>query len=81
MGRSFFTDHHCYHAKEIETLASRARAAGAEALATTAKDAVRMEGLVPDAPGLPILVLHIAVSFSNEDRFSQQLLEAAGRAA
>ncbi len=80
-GRSFFTDHHRYHAKEIETLAARARAEGAEALATTAKDAVRLEGLVPDALGLPILVLDIAVSFSDEKRFSQQLLEAVGRAA
>ena len=81
VARAFFTDHHCYHAGEIETLAARARAAGAVALATTAKDAVRLEGLVPEALGLPILVLHIAVSFSDEGRFSRRLLEAVEGAA
>jgi tetraacyldisaccharide 4'-kinase len=81
VGRAFFTDHHRYRAREVEGLAARARAGGAEALVTTAKDAVRLEGLVSVAPSVPIVVLHIAVSFSDEPRFSQQLLEAVGRAA
>ncbi len=80
-GREFFTDHHRYHRSEIEALASRARATGAEALATTAKDAVRLEGLAPDTSGLPVLVFHVAAAISDEDRFHQQLLEAVGRAA
>jgi tetraacyldisaccharide 4'-kinase len=79
--RAFFTDHHRYHAREVERLAARARAGGAEALVTTAKDAVRLEGQVSDRPDLPIVVLHIAVSFSDELRFSRKLLEAVGRAA
>ena len=81
VGHSFFTDHHRYHPKEIETLVARARAEGAEALATTAKDAVRLEGVVPGTAALPILVLHVAVSISDEGRFSRRLLEAVGRAA
>jgi tetraacyldisaccharide 4'-kinase len=80
-GREFFTDHHRYHRLEIEALASRARAAGAEALATTAKDAVRLEGLAPDTSGLPVLVFHVAAAVSDEERFRQRLLEAVKRAA
>jgi tetraacyldisaccharide 4'-kinase len=80
-GREFFTDHHRYHRLEIEALAARARATGAEALATTAKDAVRLEGLAPDTSGLPVLVFHVAAAISEEDRFRRKLLEAVGRAA
>jgi tetraacyldisaccharide 4'-kinase len=80
-GREFFTDHHRYHRSEIEALASRARATGAEALATTAKDAVRLEGLAPDTSGLPVLVFHVAAAISDEDRFRRQLLGAVERAA
>jgi tetraacyldisaccharide 4'-kinase len=80
-GREFFTDHHRYHRLEIEALASRARATGAEALATTAKDAVRLEGLVPDTSGLPVLVFHVAAAISDEGRFQRQLFEAVERAA
>jgi tetraacyldisaccharide 4'-kinase len=80
-GREFFTDHHRYHRSEIEALASRARATGAEALATTAKDAVRLEGLAPDTSGLPVLVFHVAAAISDENRFRRQLLGAVERAA
>jgi tetraacyldisaccharide 4'-kinase len=81
VGRSFFTDHHRYHPKELETLVARARAEAAEALATTAKDAVRLEGVVPGTANLPILVLQVAASISDEERFSRRLLGAVGRAA
>lgn len=80
-GREFFADHHRYHRLEIEALASRARATGAEALATTAKDAVRFEGLAPDTSGLPILVFHVAAVISDDERFRRRLLQAAERAA
>jgi tetraacyldisaccharide 4'-kinase len=80
-GREFFTDHHRYHRSEIEALASRAGATRADALATTAKDAVRLEGLTPDTSGLPVLVFHVAAAISDEDRFRRQLLEAVERAA
>jgi len=81
VGRAFFTDHHRYRAKEIERLAEKARTARAEALATTAKDAVRLGDLGSGVAGLPILVLHGTVVFADEERFSRQLFEAVGRAA
>jgi len=81
VGRTFFADHHRYRAKEIERLAEKARTAGADALATTAKDAVRLGDLGSGAAGLPILVLHGTVAFADEERFSRQLFEAVGRAA
>jgi tetraacyldisaccharide 4'-kinase len=78
VGRELFPDHHRYQARQVERLMVRARDAGAEALATTAKDAVRVEGLVPGEPGLPILVLPLAVSFSNEQRLWEKIVVAVG---
>jgi len=80
-GHSFFPDHHRYHRAEIEAIASRARAAGVQALGTTAKDAVRLGGLEGDTSGLPVLVLHVEAAISDESRFRRQLFEAVGRAA
>ncbi|HXY40183.1 MAG TPA: tetraacyldisaccharide 4'-kinase [Vicinamibacteria bacterium] len=76
VGRSFFRDHHRFRAEEVATAAARARAAGADAVVTTAKDAVRMEGL-PDV-ALPVLVLEIAAEIADEDRFRERLLAAVG---
>jgi tetraacyldisaccharide 4'-kinase len=80
VGRAFFADHHRYRAKEIEGLAEKAWSAGAQALGTTAKDAVRLVDLMPGAD-LPVRVLHGTVDFADEARFSRQLLAAVGRAA
>jgi len=52
-GTTAFRDHHRYRARDVAALASAARAAGAGALVTTEKDAVR---LLPFRP-LPIGVL------------------------
>ena len=81
VGRAFFADHHRYRAKELTRLAEKAREAGADALGTTSKDAVRLAELEPVALGLPIRVLHGTVDFADEARFSRQLLEAVGRTA
>lgn len=81
VGRELFVDHHRYHRSEIEALGSRARAAGARALVTTAKDAVRVEGLSTETGGVPILVLHVEAVISDEERFRERLLQAVGRAA
>jgi hypothetical protein len=62
-------------------LAEKAREAGADALGTTSKDAVRLAELEPVALGLPIRVLHGTVDFADEARFSRQLFEAVGRTA
>ncbi len=80
-GRAFFTDHHRYRAREIEQLAAQAKRAGADALGTTAKDAVRLVDVMARAPGLPIRVLHGTVELADEARFCRQLFAAVERAA
>jgi tetraacyldisaccharide-1-P 4'-kinase len=56
---------------------ARARAAGADAVVTTAKDAVRLEGL--PVAGLPVLVLEIEAAIADEARLRARLLAVAGR--
>jgi len=79
VGRAFFRDHHRFCASEVADVVARARAASADAIVTTAKDAVRLESL----PGtsLPLLVLEIAAAIGDEARFRDRLLEVARRAA
>jgi tetraacyldisaccharide 4'-kinase len=76
-GRAFFRDHHAFTAAELEAAVARARAVGADALVTTAKDAVRLEGL--PAAGLPLLVLEVVAAIDDEPRFRERLLSAVGR--
>ncbi len=77
VGRSFFRDHHRFRADEVATAAARARAQGADAVVTTAKDAVRLSGMPETA--LPVLVQEIAADIADEDRFRERLLAAVGR--
>lgn len=77
-GHAGFRDHHAYRASEWRDVLARARAAGADAVVTTAKDAVRL----PDTGGAPpVLVLRIAAEFRDEPRFRERLLAAARRTA
>jgi tetraacyldisaccharide-1-P 4'-kinase len=60
-------------------VAARARAAGAEAILTTAKDAVR---LAAGALGpLELVVLEIEAAIEGEERLRERLLALARRAA
>lgn len=77
-GQARFRDHHAYRAAEWQELLARARATGADAVVTTAKDAVRIP-VMEAAP--PLLVLRIAAEFRDESRFRERLLAAARRAA
>jgi tetraacyldisaccharide 4'-kinase len=79
LGRAFFRDHHRFRADELASVAERARAAGAEAVVTTAKDAVRLGGA--PALGLPVVVVATAAEIAGEDRLRARLLAAVGRAA
>jgi tetraacyldisaccharide 4'-kinase len=79
VGRAFFRDHHRFRAVELEAAAAQARAGGAFALVTTAKDAVRLEGLPP--LGLPVVVLHVEARIADEARLRERLLAAVRRAA
>lgn len=78
-GRAFFRDHHRFAAAEVEGVLARAAEAGADAVVTTAKDAVR---LPPSrAASLPVLVLEIEAEVAGEERLRERLLAVAGRAA
>ncbi len=57
---SGFRDHHPFTAGEMEELAERARAAGAQAMVTTEKDLVRIPG--HEAP-LPLFALRMETTF------------------
>jgi tetraacyldisaccharide 4'-kinase len=77
VGRAFFRDHHPFRADELASVAARARSFGAEAIVTTAKDAVRLQspwGLEP-----PALVMAIAADIVDEARLRARLLSAVGR--
>jgi tetraacyldisaccharide 4'-kinase len=79
VGHAFFRDHHRYKPAELDAVAARARASGATAIVTTAKDAVRLEGLPPFE--LPVVVLRIEAQIGNESRLGERLLAVARRAA
>jgi len=79
VGRSFFRDHHRFDRDELDDVSGRALAAGADAIVTTAKDAVRLE--TAGALSLPVLVLHVGAEIRDEARLRARLLAAAGRAA
>jgi tetraacyldisaccharide 4'-kinase len=80
-GRAFFRDHHRWSDAELARVAAEARAAGADAIVTTAKDAVRLGGNAPARLVLPLRVLAIAAEFFDEARMRARLREAVGRAA
>jgi len=75
-GTAVFADHHAYSATDLAGVEARARAAGADAIVTTAKDAVR---LAPSS--LPLLVLRIAAQVDEEALLRERVLRAAERRA
>jgi tetraacyldisaccharide 4'-kinase len=78
VARSAYPDHHRFTAGEIRRLYDEARALRADAIVTTAKDAVRLPRVAPE---LPVLVFRIAARIHDEPRFRDRLLAAARRAA
>jgi tetraacyldisaccharide 4'-kinase len=61
--RERYADHHWYSREELEALIESAAAAGAQALVTTEKDAVRFPAL--DTHGLPVLYLRVEIELSS----------------
>lgn len=68
-----FADHHVYTQKDVEALEHEARAGGAGALLTTAKDGVKLRQL---RFGLPCYVVEIELEFDDEAAFRQLMLRA-----
>jgi len=75
-GTAVFADHHAYTADDLAGVESQARAAGADAIVTTAKDAVRLP-----PTSLPTLVLRIAAEVDEVARLRARVLRAAERRA
>lgn len=66
--RKAFRDHRRYTARAMEQLAAAARAAGAETLVTTEKDAVRLGWLAATAPkGLPVVTARLHTEVEDAD--------------
>ncbi len=72
-----FPDHHAYTDADIDYVASRCKAHAAEAVVTTAKDAVRLEGKRSLSN---LYVLDIELEIDDEKRFSELLKTVFNRA-
>jgi tetraacyldisaccharide 4'-kinase len=68
-----FADHHAYTVADIERVTREARAKGAEALLTTAKDAVKLRSVEFE---LPCFVVEIEFEFEDERGLREKLRQA-----
>jgi tetraacyldisaccharide 4'-kinase len=66
-----FRDHHRYHADDVRQIAARARSAGAAAVLTTAKDAVKLERHLPF--DVPVAMVPLEVVIEPVDEFATWL--------
>jgi tetraacyldisaccharide 4'-kinase len=71
-GTMEFVDHHRYSAKDVARIAERARTAGAGAVLTTEKDAIRLLPLRP-LP-VPVAAVPLEVTVEPADRFRDWLV-------
>ncbi len=62
-----YRDHHPFTATDIAAMEARARAAGARAIVTTAKDAVKLDAWLPMA--MPVAVVPLEVMIEPADAF------------
>jgi len=69
---AFFRDHHRFRQSEIDQVLERQSAQGSEAVVTTEKDAVRLEGL--DFPEGKVFALRIQALPEEPEEFQKQLL-------
>jgi len=76
LGHSAFPDHHAFTARELAEVARRAAAAGADAVLTTAKDAVRI-GAPPETP--PVCVMESEARLDDEAWLRGRLAELGAR--
>lgn len=75
VARSIFPDHHRYTPADLTRLTTAAQQAGATALLTTEKDAVRLGKLVASLPeSLPLKTVHLRTEIENEEEAINGLL-------
>ena len=72
VSESFFADHHAFTQDDLEQIYKAAREAGADAILTTEKDAVRLEGL--SYGEIPIYVAQLELQSDDEVRLKSLLL-------
>jgi len=77
--RKAFPDHHRYTSAELAALIDDAQSAGAVAIVTTEKDAVRLPPLPRDAP-VPVYALHQQVQPDGADTLLRWLVSRLGQA-
>ena len=70
---SAFRDHYNYKQADIDRLVNQAAQNGAEAILTTAKDAVKLKSL---GFALPCYVVNIAMKIDDEERFLNYIIHA-----
>ena len=76
-----FSDHHRYTARDIDRLLDRARSSGADGLATTEKDAVKLTPAMRARLELigPLLLPRLEVTFVDEQAVLEQLVRLVTR--
>ena len=72
VGESFFRDHYEYAQDDMARVTAQARAAGADLIVTTEKDAVRLQGL--KLPDVPVYAAQLEVQSDDEVRLKSLLL-------
>jgi len=71
-----FPDHHVYSQAEVDSLTRSAQQAGASALITTAKDAVKLRSM---SFSIPCYVLEVEISIESSDELARLIFEAVGQ--
>jgi tetraacyldisaccharide 4'-kinase len=71
VGTRAFKDHHRFDNTDLERIAEIVRTTGAEAVATTEKDAVRLEPL--SLPDVPFLAFPLVAAIEPRDAFADWL--------
>ena len=72
VSENFFADHHAFQQEDLDRLTRDARDAGADAIVTTEKDAVRLEGLTHG--DVPIYAAQLELQSDDEVRLKSLLL-------
>jgi tetraacyldisaccharide 4'-kinase len=72
VSESFFADHHPFDQRDLDRVTGAARDGGADAIVTTEKDAVRLEGLIHG--DIPVYAAQIELASDDEIRLKSLLL-------
>lgn len=76
IGMKAFGDHHDYSRDDVFQAVAEAKAAGAEAIAVTEKDAVKLAAVLSGCKTeLPIIVLAIGIQFTSNEKAVQEVLD------